>query len=145
MSQQHANIWSYPSHSPVDPYTSPWSQKGHGHSHEWLTPIPFVQCQLALPFLRYSYFKIWPWESMVKAMCVVNGQSHIWPGKFEVKVMNKVKPTVHIWGLDSNWYVCFSFHGNRTISGWDIANSIFDLEKRSRSCPRSNLMVQIET
>ena len=29
--------------------------------------------------------------------------------------------------LEFNQYVCFSFRGNRTIFGWDIANSIFDL------------------
>ena len=30
------------------------------------THIPFVPCQSALPFLRYSIFKIWPWKSKVK-------------------------------------------------------------------------------
>ena len=54
--------------------------------------------------------------------------------------MAKVKPDGHIWALEFNRYVCFSFRGNRTIFGWDIANSIFDLDKlRSRSWPRSNL------
>ena len=135
-------------------------------------------------------FKIWPWKSMVKVMCVkvmfnlenskvkvmvkvkpdghiwglgvlsicllfVSWQSdlfwlryskfYIWPWKFKVKVMAKVKPNGHIWALESNRYVCFSFRGNRTIFGWDIANSIFDLEKsRSRSWPRSNPMVTFE-
>ena len=64
---------------------------------------------------------------------------HIWPWKFKVKIMAKVKPDGHIWGLEFNRYVCFSFRDNRTIFGWDIANSIFDLENsRSRSWPRSN-------
>ena len=59
---------------------------------------------------------------------------HIWPWKFKVKVKAKVKPDGDIWALEFNWYICFSFRGNRTIFGWDIANSIFDLEKsRSRS------------
>ena len=31
-----------------------------------LTHIPFIPCQSALPFLRYSIFKIWPWKSRVK-------------------------------------------------------------------------------
>ena len=58
------------------------------------------------------------------------------------KVMAKVKPIGHIWVLEFNRYICFSFLGNRTTFGWDIANSIFDLENsRSRSCPRSNPMV----
>ena len=72
------------------------------------------------PFwLRYSKFYIWPW-------------------KFKVKVRAKVKPDGHIWALKFNRYVCFSFHGNRTIFGWDIGNSIFDLEKsRSRSRRKS--------
>ena len=67
-------------------------------------------------WLRYSKFHIWPW-------------------KFKVKVIAKVKPDGHIWGLEFNRYVCFSFHGNRTILDWDITNSIFDLENsRSMSC-----------
>ena len=33
------------------------------------------------PILRYSYFKIWPWKSMVNVMCGVKGQCHIWPSK----------------------------------------------------------------
>ena len=70
---------------------------------------------------------------------------YIWPWKFKVKVMAKVKPDGHIWALEFNRYVCFSFCGNRTIFGWDIANSIFDLENpRSRSWPRSNPMVTFE-
>ena len=70
-------------------------------------------------WLRYSKFYIWPW-------------------KFNVKVMAKGKPDGHFWALEFNRYVCFSFRGNRTIFGWDIAYSIFDLEKsRSRSRPKS--------
>ena len=62
-----------------------------------------------------------------------------------VKVMAKVKPIGHIWGLEFNRYVCFSFHGNRTTFGWDIANSIVDLENsRLRSWPRSHPMVTFE-
>ena len=86
----------------------------------------FVSWQSDHFWLRYSKFYIWPW-------------------KFKVKVMAKVKPDGHIWALESNQYVCFSFRANRTIFGWDIANSIFDLEKSSsRSWPRSNLMVTFE-
>ena len=49
--------------------------------------------------------------------------------------MAKVKPDGHIWALEFIRYVCFLFHGNRTGFGWDIAISIFDLEK-SRSSSR---------
>ena len=63
---------------------------------------------------------------------------HIWPWIFKVKVMAKVKPDGHIWTVEFNRYVCFSFRGNQTTFGWDIANSIFDLEKsRSRSRRKS--------
>ena len=78
-------------------------------------------------WLRYSKFHIWPW-------------------KFKVKIMSKVKPNGHIWSLKSNWYVCFSVRGNRTIFGWDIGNSLFDIENSMSSLwPRSNLMVTFET
>ena len=107
-------------------------------SWSWMTYChPLWAMSIGPPILRYSYFKIWPWKSMVKVKCVVKGQGHVWPSKF--KVMVKVKPIGHLWGLEFNWYVCFSFRGNQTIFGWDIANSTFDLENsRSRSWPRSN-------
>ena len=61
---------------------------------------------------------------------------HIWCWKF--KVMANVKHDGYIWGLEFNRNVCFSFRGNQTISGWYIANSIFDLEKsRSRAQRKS--------
>ena len=107
-----------------------WSRSNPWWSH--LSPgfqlicLLFVSWQLDHFWLRYSIFHIWPW-------------------KFKVKVMAKVKPDGHIWGLELNRYACFSFRGNGIIFGWDIANSIFDLENsRSRSCPRSSLMVTFE-
>ena len=54
--------------------------------------------------------------------------------KFKVKVIAKVKYDGHIC---SHQYVCFLFHGDRTIFGWDIPNSIFDLENR----PKSNQVI----
>ena len=43
--------------------------------------------------------------------------------------MAMVKSDGHIWGLKFNRYICFLFRGNQIIFGWDIANSIFDLQK----------------
>ena len=103
--------------------------------------------------LKIQRSKSWPrsnlmvtFEAWVQSICLlsVSWQSghfwiwyskfHIWPWIFKVKVMAKVKSDGDIWGLDFNQYICFSFRGNRTIFGWDIANSIFDLENsRSRS------------
>ena len=49
--------------------------QGHGWGHSsksqcgsniLSTHIPFVPCQSALPFVRYSIFKTWPWKSRVK-------------------------------------------------------------------------------
>ena len=103
-------------------------------SWSWMTYChPLCAMSTGPPILRYSYFKIWPWKSMVKVMCVVKCEGHIWPWKFTFEA------------LEFNRYVCFSFRGNRTIFGWDIANSIFDLENsRSRSWQRSNPMVTFE-
>ena len=128
---------------------SPWSLSGRSihltlvtkrsWSWSWMTYChPLCAMSIGPPIVGYSYLKIWPWKSMVKVMCVVKGQGHVWPSKFKVKVMAKVKSDGHIWALELNRYVCFLFHGNRTIFGWDIANSIFDLEKsRSRSWRKS--------
>ena len=98
--------------------------QGHGQGQTWWSHVRprvlsiclhFVSWQSDHFWLRYSKFHIWPW-------------------KFKVKVMAKVKPNDYIWGFEFNRYVCCSFRGNRTIFGWDIANSKFDLENsRSRS------------
>ena len=59
--------------------------------------------------------------------------------------MAKVKPDGHIWALEFNRYVSFSLRGNRTIFGWDIANSIFDLENTGQghdeNQPKSNQII----
>ena len=138
MSRRHADIWSHSGHYLADLYTWPCSPNGHSHGHEWSTSISFVQCQSALPFWDNSY----PWSkpcvwSKVKVTFDLENS--------KVKVMAKVKSEGHIWGLEFNRYVCFSFHGNWTLFGWGIANSIFDLENsRSTSWPRTNPMVTFE-
>ena len=165
MSRRHADNWSHPSHYLVDPYH--WSHLRPGVQSICLL---FVSWQSDHFWLRYSKFYIWPWKFKVKVMAKVKprwshlsprvqsicllfvswesdhfwlrySKFHIWPWKFKVKVMAKVKPACHIWAPEFNRYVCFSFCGNRTIFGWDIANSIFDLEKsRSRSRRKSTKM-----
>ena len=109
--------------------------QGHGQGQtRWTHLSPRVQ-SICFLFVSWQSGHFW----------LRYGKFHIWPWKFKVKVMAKVKSGGHIWALEFNWYVCFSFRGNRTIFGWDIANSIFDLENaRSRSWPRSNPMVTFE-
>ena len=79
------------------------------HGHEWMTHILFVPCQSTAPFLRYSNFRPWPWNSKVKVMGVVKGQCH----------------TV---GPVSYQLTSFSFHINQTSNSWDTAVLKFDLE-----------------
>ena len=59
--------------------------------------------------------------------------------------MVKVKPNGCIWGPEFYQYVCFSFHGNRTILDWDIANYIFDLkiqgQGHNQNQPKSNQVI----
>ena len=115
-------------------------------SWSWMTYChPLCAMSMALPFWDTAASKFDhenPWSrscvwSKVKVMFDLHNS--------KVKVMVKVKPNGHIWGLEFNRYVCFSFRGNRTNFGWDIGNFIFDLENsRSRSWPRSNLMVTFE-
>ena len=102
-----------------------WS--GHSKSQSGCnilsTNIPFVPCQSAIPFLRYDFFKFWPWKSKVKVMGEVDIKSH------------SMGPTFY--RLTS-----LSFHVNRPFHSWDTAFSIFDLENpRSRSWMRWTLKV----
>ena len=39
------------------------SSKSHSESNILSTLIPFIPYQPTPPFLRYNYFKIWPWKS----------------------------------------------------------------------------------
>ena len=78
--------------------------------------IPSIPCQLAVPFLRYNFSKIWPWKS-------------------KVKVMVEVKVGIHKVGVTS--YRLTSFHVDRPSHSWDTAFSKFDFENpRSRSWVR---------
>ena len=110
-----------------------------------LLPPPVVQCQSDLPFWDTAILKC-DHENPGSRSCVWSKVKVTFDlQNSKVKVMVKVKPIGHVWGLEFNRYVCFSFLGNWTIFGWDIANSIFDLGKsRSRSWSRSNQMVTFE-
>ena len=133
MSRQHANNWIHLGHYLVDPYTWPWSPNGQDHIWAWKFKYQgHGQGQ--------THCQIWGLEFKSRY-----SKCHIWPWKFKVKVKAKVKSDGYIWGLEFNRCVRFSFRGNWTIFGRDIANSIFDLQNsRSRSWPRSNLMVTFE-
>ena len=119
--------------------------------------ILFVPCQSALPFLGYSYFKIWHWKFKVKVMGEVIVSSHnkhgsniqltnipfvpcgsgipflsydffkIWPWKSRVKVMGEVTVQSHNVGLTSYRLTSLSFHVNRASHSWVTTFSKFDL------------------
>ena len=145
MSRRHADNWSHPGHYLVDPYTWPWSPNGHGHGHEWPTATPL--CNVNRP----SHSEIQLFQNLTMK---IHGQSHVCGQRSRSHLTLKIQRS-RLWlrsnlmvtfkALEFNRYVCFSFRGNRTIFGWDIANSIFDLENlRSRSWQRSNPMVTFE-
>ena len=95
------------------------SSRSHNRNNILSTHIPLVPCQSALPFLRYSIFKIWPWKSKVKVIA----QGH------------KV-------GITPYRLTSLLFHVDRPCHSWDTAISKFDVENsRSRSWVRSKLKV----
>ena len=75
----------------------------HG-SNILLTHIPFIPCQSAIPFLRNSFLKIWPWKSKVKVMGEVNIESH------------SMGPTFYR-------LISLSFYVNRPSHSWDMSFS----------------------
>ena len=81
--------------------------------------MPFVPWWSALPFLRYSIFKIWPWKSKVKI--IAQG---------------------HTAGITPYRLISLSSYVNRSSHSCDAAFSKFDTEKsRSSSWVRSMLKV----
>ena len=100
--------------------------QGHGHGQTRRSHLRPWDQSICLLFVLWQSYHFWLRYS----------KFHFWPWKIKVKVMAKVKLDGHIWGIEFNRCVYFSFRGNRTIFGWDIANSIFDLEN-SRSRPKS--------
>ena len=153
--------------------------QGHGWGECWQSQsgcnilsihIAFVPCQSALPFLRYSIFKIWPRKSKVKVMGEGNVESHkvgvtsyrftslssmsIGPSIPEIQHFQnltlKIQGQGHGWG--GHWksqsrcnilstHIPF-VHVNRPYHSWDTTFSKFDLENpRSRSWVRGTLTV----
>ena len=159
--------------SEVTPFTIRYIRPPHHghtsqyHGHEWMTHILFIPCQSAVPFLRYSNFRLWPWNFKVKVMGVfgqchtvdpvsyqltsisfhINQTNNSWDtatSKFDletskVKVMSKVKGQGHILYPVLNWCTSFSFHINWTSHSWDMAKIVFDLEKNSSEFLKENL------
>ena len=52
------------------------SSRSHNRYNILSPHIPFIPSWSALPFLRCSYLKNWPWKSKVKVMGEVKVQSH---------------------------------------------------------------------
>ena len=103
---------NWPSHNPEIQNFQNLTLKIQGQSHGWgghwksqhgsnilSTHIPLIPCQSAIPFLRYNFFKIWPWKSKVKVMGEGNIESH------------KV-------GVTSYRLTSLSFHINRPYHSW---------------------------
>ena len=160
------------------------TMKIQGQSHGWgqswksqsgcnilSTHIPFVPCQSALPFLRYSIFKILPWKSRVKVMGDVDIESHIhsilstyiplipcqsaipflrddffqiWPWKSKVNVMGEGNVESHKVGLTSYRLTSLSFHVNWPFHSWDTAFSKLDLENPRMSRSNDHNVAQLQ-
>ena len=82
--------------------------------------ILFVPCRSALPFLGYSYFKIWHW-------------------KFKVKVMGEVKVESHNMGPTFSRLAWLSFHVNRASHSSKIKGQGHGWGQSWKSQHRSNI------
>ena len=101
------------------------SSRSHNRYNILSTHIPFIPCWSALPFLRCSYLKNWPWKS-------------------KVKVMGEVKVQSHNVSLTCYRLTSLSFHVNLATHCWVTTFSKFDLEiQGSRSWMRSQFKVII--
>ena len=78
-----------------------YSSKSQCGSNILSIHIPFVPCQSALPFLRYSIFKIWPWKSRVKVKwpwcCTTTGPDN----SIELRMVQIHPGVSKIWVLQS--------------------------------------------
>ena len=78
-----------------------YSSKSQCGSNILSIHIPFVPCQSALPFLRYSIFKIWPCKSRVKVKwpwcCTTTGLDN----SIELRMVQIHPGVSEIWVLQS--------------------------------------------
>ena len=115
-------------------------------SWSWMTYCHPLLCNVNRP----SHSEIQLFQNLTMK---IHGQSHVCGQRSRSHLTLKIQRSrswsrsnlmVTFEALEFNRYVCFLFRGNGTIFGWDIANSIFDLENlRSRSWQRSNPMGHI--
>ena len=127
---RHTSLWfqvNRPSHSWDTAFSkvdlgNPWSRSWRRYN-TLSTHTLFVPCPSALPFLGYSYFKIWRW-------------------KFKVKDMGEVKVWGHNMGPTSTRLTPLPFHVNRASNSWVTTFSKFVLENQGpRSWVRSQFKV----
>ena len=85
------------------------SSRSHNRYNILSIHIFFIPCWSALPILRCSYLKNWPWKS-------------------KVKFTGEVKVQSHNVSLTSYRLTSLSFHVNRPSHSWHTASSKFDLE-----------------
>ena len=137
-------------------------------SWSWMTYCHLL-CAMSIdpPILRYSYFKIWPWKSMVKVMWGQRSsltfkiqRSRLWSSSNPLLTFEHVEAWSAIGMFAFRFvaigpllaeiseipYLTLKIQGQGQKKKRSIKkNSIFDLENsRSRSWPRSNPMVTSE-
>ena len=122
------------------------SSRSHNRNNILSTHIPLVPCQSALPFPRYSIFKIWPWKSKVKVIAQghkvgitpyrltslffhVDRPCHSWD-----TAISRSKVESHNMGPTFSRLTSLSFHVDQASRSWVMTFSKFDLENQgSRS------------
>ena len=119
-------------------FVTKWSR-----SWSWMTySHPICSMSIGPPILRYSYFKIWQWKSLVNTMHMVKGLGHIWPWKLK----DQGQCQCQTWWSHLRRKVqsiCLLFVWWQS-GHFGLRNSKFHIwpwKSRSRSWPRSNLMV----
>ena len=132
--------------------------QGHGWGHtsksKWgsnilSTHIPFAPCQSALPFLRYSIFKIWPWKSRVKVKwpwcCTITGPDNskelrmVWIHPAVSEIWPKCCLIWQVFGpwaspYGANGQITMTLHNYRSRQVHETLNGVID--SASHPCTR---------